>query len=70
MEECLFFRIQNKNLNSDNFCTKLLKKYSVALTPGSYFGKDWKQYVRISLASNPKIFKQAIIFLESFINQN
>ncbi len=66
----IFFRIQNKNLNSDNFCTKLLQEYSVALTPGSYFGKDWKQYVRISLASNPKIFKQAIILLESFINQN
>ena len=65
----LFFKIQNNKINSDKFCTKLLEKYSVALTPGSYFGNDWKQHVRISLAQDQKIFKQAIIYLERFINQ-
>ena len=46
----IFIKIKKK-MTSDKFCTNLLKKYNVAVTPGKYFGKNFNNYIRISLSS-------------------
>tara|TARA_B100001250_G_scaffold414597_1_gene454319 strand:- start:5435 stop:6610 length:1176 start_codon:yes stop_codon:yes gene_type:complete len=66
----VFINIKKTGMNSDKFCSKILKKYSVAITPGMYFGEEWKSYIRISLAQNTNVFRKAINLLNIFLNQN
>ena len=47
-----FFNISKSGMNSNDFAAKLLEKKHVATTPGIAFGKDWDDYIRISLAAN------------------
>ena len=65
----VFIGIKKTGLNSDVFCSKILKQFSVAITPGSYFGKEWKYHIRISLAQNINTFKKAINFLKDFLDK-
>jgi aspartate aminotransferase len=65
----VFLNIKKIKKNSDTFCVGLLKKYSVSVTPGTYFGKDWKYFVRISLSQNYQKFKKAIKYLDKYINE-
>ena len=65
----VFIGIRKTGLNSDDFCSKILKKYSVAITPGTYFGKEWRYHIRISLAQNTNTFKKAVNFLKVFLDQ-
>ena len=46
----------------------MLKKYNVAITPGIYFGNNWNDHIRISLATNEKNFKKGIDLLSIFLN--
>ena len=62
----IFLKIKKKNLSSDKFCTDLLKKYNVAVTPGKYFGKNFNNYIRISLSQKNIIFKKAINLINKF----
>ena len=61
----IFLKI-NKKISSDEFCTSLLKKYNVAVTPGRYFGKNFNNYIRVSLSQNHKVFKKAIDLINQF----
>ena len=63
----IFLNIKKTKQSSDKFCSNLLKKYSVAVTPGYYFGKEWKHYIRISLAQNIQVFKKAIDYLNKYL---
>tara|TARA_Y100000741_G_scaffold102337_1_gene76217 strand:- start:6216 stop:7382 length:1167 start_codon:yes stop_codon:yes gene_type:complete len=65
----VFLNIKKTNLSSDKFCSGLLKKYSVAVTPGHYFGEEWKNYIRISLAQDPLIFEKAINYLDKYLKE-
>jgi aspartate/methionine/tyrosine aminotransferase len=65
----IFLKIIGKNILSDEFCTKLLKKYNVAVTPGKYFGKNFNKYVRISLSQDHFIFKKAVDLINIFTYQ-
>jgi aspartate/methionine/tyrosine aminotransferase len=47
-----FFNISKSGMNSNDFAAKLLEKKHVATTPGIAFGKDWDDYIRISLAAD------------------
>ncbi len=64
----IFLKIK-KNITSDNFCTSLLKKYNVAVTPGKYFGKNFNKYIRISLSQKHNVFKKAIDLIDRFTNK-
>ena len=64
-----FLNINKTKLNSDKFCSNLLKKYSVAVTPGYFFGDEWNNYIRISLAQDYSIFKKAINYLEKYLKE-
>jgi len=55
-----FINISKINVNSDSFCTELLKIKSVAATPGIIFGKDWDDHIRISLGGDANEFEEAV----------
>ena len=63
-----FVDISKSNLKSDKFCFELLKKYSIAATPGIFFGKNWNNFIRISLAIDGSKFKSAIKKLKKFVD--
>ena len=65
----IFLNIKKTKISSDKFCSNLLKKYSVAVTPGYYFGEEWKYYIRISLAQDPLIFEKAISYLSKYLTE-
>lgn len=65
----IFLRILKKDILSDKFCTNLLKKYNVAVTPGKYFGKNFDSYIRISLSQDRLIFKKAIDLIKKFTDE-
>ena len=44
-------------------------KYAVAVTPGYYFGEEWKYFIRISLAQKTVIFKKAIDYLDMYLKE-
>ena len=63
-----FVDISKSKLRSDKFCFELLKKYSIAATPGIFFGKNWNNFIRISLAIDGSKFKSAIKKLKKFVD--
>ena len=46
----------------------ILEKANVFITPGGIFGKNGKNYIRISLCANEKTLKTAIKRIESIVN--
>ena len=62
----VFVNIANLNIKSDIFCSEFLKKRTVASTPGIYFGKNWDNHIRISLAAKRKIFSKGVNLFEKF----
>ena len=65
-----FVNISKTKLKSDFFSYNFLKKYLVATTPGIFFGKNWNNYIRISLAINCVNFQKAISLLRIFLKKN
>ena len=61
-----FINISKTGLKSDEFSSGLLKKYLVASTPGINFGKNWDNYIRVSLAIPEDLFKVGIKYLSNF----
>ena len=61
-----FVNITNLKIKSDIFCSEFLKKTNVASTPGIYFGKNWDNHIRISLAAKRKIFFKGVNLFEKF----
>jgi aspartate/methionine/tyrosine aminotransferase len=49
------------------FCTELVAKTGVALSPGSGFGKTGEGYVRFALVQEPEILRQAVRQIQSFL---
>jgi len=47
-----FLNISKSGINSNDFAANLIEEEHVATTPGIAFGKDWDDYVRISLTTN------------------
>ena len=63
-----FVDISKLKISSDKFCSELLKKTNVACSPGIYFGKNWDNFVRISLAANKSTFIRGVDLFEKFVN--
>ncbi|MCX7661784.1 MAG: aminotransferase class I/II-fold pyridoxal phosphate-dependent enzyme, partial [Candidatus Omnitrophica bacterium] len=65
----VFCSIKNTGLNDLEFAQRLLKEEKVALVPGSAFGRDFFNYVRISYASNFENLKEAVLRIERFLKK-
>ncbi|MCF7870230.1 MAG: aminotransferase class I/II-fold pyridoxal phosphate-dependent enzyme, partial [Candidatus Omnitrophica bacterium] len=62
-----FVSLKNFKLNSLEFAKGLLMKEKVAVVPGSAFGKNYKNYIRISYANSLENLKEAIVRIERFL---
>ncbi len=63
----VFPSIKNTGLSSLEFAKGLLKKEKVAVVPGIAFGRQYKDYVRISYASSYDNLKEALVRIERFL---
>jgi len=63
-----FSSIKSTGLSSIDFAKQLLKEEKVAVVPGTAFGKNYDDYVRISYASSMDNLKEAIARIKRFIN--
>lgn len=64
-----FPSIKKSGLSSLEFAQKLLEEEKVAVVPGTAFGDDFKDYIRISYASSMDNLKEALIRMGKFINK-
>ena len=63
----ILLRINQKNSNADEFAWSLLREQSVATMPGSSFGKNGKNYLRLSLTVPDKMLQEACDRIKTFI---
>lgn len=63
----VFPSIKKTGQSSMDFAQGLLKKKKVALVPGTAFGKDWDDHVRISYASSYENLKEAVERIKSYL---
>ncbi len=61
--------IKKFGMNSDEFCTRLLKEEKLAVVPGTAFGDCGEGYIRISYAYSLDNLKAAMERLERFISK-
>jgi aminotransferase len=62
-----FASLKNFKLNSLEFAKELLMEEKVAVVPGLAFGKNYKNYIRISYANSLENLKEAIVRIERFL---
>jgi len=62
-----FVNIRKTGLSSLAFAEKLLKEQKVAVVPGTAFGKDYDDYLRISYASSTDNLKESLQRIENFL---
>ncbi len=63
----VFVSIKKTHLTSLDFAQKLLKEQKVAVVPGTAFGKDFDDYIRISYASSLENLKEALNRIGEFL---
>ena len=64
-----FPSIKSTGLSSDEFCEQLLKRYNVAVIPGSAFGECGDGYIRASYCYSVEHIEEALRRIELFINE-
>lgn len=62
-----FMNIDQLGTDSNTFCSNLINKTGVALTPGVAFGKNWDDHVRISFATTDENIEAGLKLLKDFI---
>lgn len=60
-------KIPTKIIDAETYSDIILNNAHVFITPGSIFGKNGKQHVRISLCSNEEVLKEAINRIKKFM---
>jgi len=63
----VFTSIEKTGLDCLNFARKLLKEQKVAVVPGTAFGREFNDYIRISYASSLDNLKEALIRMGNFL---
>ena len=63
----VFPSIKKTGLDSLDFAQKLLKEEKVAVVPGTAFGREFDDYIRISYASSYENLKEALVRMEKFL---
>ncbi len=66
----VFPSIKNAGMDCLQFAKRLLKEEKVAVVPGTAFGLQKKDYIRISYASNMSDLKEACGRIERFLERN
>jgi aminotransferase len=66
----VFASIKKTGLDCLNFAQKLLKEQKVAVVPGTAFGREFNDYIRISYASSLDNLKEALLRMEDFLKNN
>lgn len=64
-----FLDISRTGIDSDTFCSGLIERYTVAATPGIYFGPAWGDHVRISLVTDTASFAEGVQRLQEFVGK-
>ena len=63
----VFAKIKKSGLDCMEFAQRLLKKQRVAVVPGTAFGAQFDNYIRISYASSYENLKEAMTRMERFL---
>ena len=63
----VFPYVKSTGMDSIEFSNQLLKKYKVAVVPGTAFGPEYIDYIRISYASSMENIKEAMSKMKKFI---
>ena len=63
----MFLNISSTGLDSNTFSGQVVDKTGVATTPGIAFGKDWDDHIRLSLAVDEDVLKEAFNRIHNFI---
>ncbi|MCX5703820.1 MAG: aminotransferase class I/II-fold pyridoxal phosphate-dependent enzyme, partial [Candidatus Omnitrophica bacterium] len=63
----VFPSIKNTGLSALDFAQRLLKDQKVAVVPGTAFGRQYVDYLRISYASSLDNLKEALLRIEKFL---
>jgi aminotransferase len=58
--------IKNTGMKALEFAEKLLKEEKVAVVPGTAFGREYDDYIRISYASSFENLKDSLSRIERF----
>jgi len=64
-----FVSIKNTGLKALEFAEKLLKEENVAVVPGTAFGNQFDDYIRVSYASSYDNLKEALARIEKFLKK-
>jgi aspartate aminotransferase len=64
-----FLDISQTNLNSNDFCARLIDEEGVALTPGIAFGENWDNYVRLSFGIDDDHLELGLKKLVNFLKK-
>lgn len=65
-----FLKINGRNKSAETIIRQLLQNYKVAVCPGSVFGIEFKNYIRISLTPNNKTFKKGLKLISKCFDEN
>ena len=65
----ILLKINQENANADNFAWSLFEEQKVATMPGSSFGKNGENYLRLSLTVPDKLLQEACHRIKAFIKQ-
>jgi aminotransferase len=63
----VFASLKETGLSALNFAEKLLKEQEVAVVPGTAFGSEFSDYIRVSYASSFDNLKEALIRIDKFL---
>ncbi|MCM8789836.1 MAG: aminotransferase class I/II-fold pyridoxal phosphate-dependent enzyme, partial [Candidatus Omnitrophica bacterium] len=66
----IFASVKKTGLSGLEFAKGLLKEQKVAVVPGTAFGSDFEEYVRISYASSFENLKEALGRIQKFLDAN
>lgn len=64
---CLYADVSSTGLSADVFCERLLREEHVLIYPGSLFGDESNEYVRMSLVQPMYRIKDAMARMERFV---
>jgi aminotransferase len=65
----VFTSIKNTGLTSLDFAQRLLKQENVAVVPGTAFGRQFDDYIRISYATDYAELKEALGRIKNFVSR-
>jgi len=66
----ILLKINQESSNADEFAWSLFEEQRVATMPGSSFGKNGENYLRLSLTVNDNLLKEACHRIKAFIRKN